>query len=291
MSIENKVAVITDSGSSIRQESSLAKEFEVTSVPLDVKFLENGNWVSYEDTALTPDEFYEKMRLSAKLPQTSGAIPGKLLKHYESFGKENRPIISIHITARHSSVWESAILGSKMALENNPHLLIEVIDSKQFSLATWFLVEQAAKLANEGYPLEDIKKITLETIPDVSLVAALSTFENVVKSGRLIPAAGFIGNNLQLRPIVGLVDGEIKFQGVTRTSKNAQKELVSIVENTKKDIVRLAVVHTDFEEGAKILRQNLNQVYSGNIDIFEAGPVLGVHTGEKCLAIVTQTAR
>lgn len=289
MSTENKVAVITDSGSSIRQESLLANEFGVVSIPLDIKFLENGTWVPYEDTDLTPDEFYTKMRLSNNLPQTSGAIPGKLLKHYEALAGQNRPIISIHITSRHSIVWESATLASKMAKETYPHLLIEVVDSKQVSIATWFLVEQAAKLADEGYPLEDINRITLETIPKIDLVASLSTFENVVKGGRLSPAFGFIGTNLQLKPIVGLVDGEIKFQGMTRTSKNAQKELVSRVENTKGDIVKLAVVHTNFKEGAELLKQNLVPIYSSNIDIYEAGPVLGVHAGEKSLAIVTQT--
>jgi DegV family protein with EDD domain len=285
-----KVAVVTDSGSSVWQESSLAKEFNVISVPLDIKFLEDNNWVSYQDTDIAPEEFYARMRQSKKLPQTSGGIAGRLLGHYEALAKENRPILSIHITSRHSGVWESAVLGSNMALEKYPHLLIEVVDSKNVSLATWFLVEQAARLAEEGYPLRDINKITLETIPKVNLIASLSTFENVVKGGRLTPAAGFIGTNLQLRPIVGIVDGEIKFQGITRTSRNANKELVKRVEGTKKEIVKLAIVHTNFIEGAELLRQSLKEIYSKEITLHEAGPVLGVHAGEKSLAIVTQVA-
>jgi DegV family protein with EDD domain len=289
MSVENKVAVITDTGSSIHEGSPLAKEFDIVSVPLDVKFLENNSWVSYKDTDLTPDEFYNKMRQSKILPQTSGAITGRLLSHYEAFAKEDRPVISIHITSRHSNVWESAVLGSKMTLEKYPHLLIEVVDSKNVSLGTWFLVEMAAKLANEGYPLKDINKIILETVSKIKLTASLSTFENVVKGGRLPPVAGFIGTNLQLRPIIGIVDGEIKFQGITRTSKNAQRELISRFENTKGEIVKLAVIHTNFEEGAELLRQSLRQYFSGEIGIYEAGPVLGVHAGEKSLAIITQT--
>lgn len=290
MNIENKVAVVTDSSCSVLPESPLAKENDVSIVPLDIKFYENGNWYSVEDQKLSAAEFYQKMRSSQKLPQTSGGIPGKLYCLYDSLAKENRPIISIHITSRHSSVWESATLGKNLAKENNPHLLLEVIDSKQISLATWFLVEQAAKLAQEGYPLEDIKRQVLETIPKVGIFISLSTFENLVKGGRLTSAAGFISSKLQLRPIVGLAEGEIKKIGLARTDRNAQKELIKRIEDTKNKIIKMAIVHTNFEEGAQLIKQSLSEIFSGNISIHEAGPSLGVHAGEKAIGIAFQTA-
>jgi len=290
MSIEKEVRVITDSGSSIRGESLLAKEIEVASVPLDIKFFENNNWVTYQDGEISPEEFYHKMRLSNKLPQTSGAIPGKLLKLYDSYAKEEHPIISIHITSRHSTVWESAILASNMAKEINDHLLIEVIDSKQVSLATWFLVEQAAALAKQGFPLEDIKKITLETIPKIEVFTSLHTLENLVKGGRLSSAANYLGSKLQLRPVAGIVDGEIKLQSVHHTDKKVQAELINRVERVNGEIVKLAILHTNFPEGAQILKEKLATVYPNEIGIYEAGPVLGVHIGEKGLGIALQKA-
>lgn len=290
MSIENKVAVITDTGSSIQPESSFAKELDVTIVPLDIKFFENGDWTSYSDADVSTEDFYSKMRASSRLPQTSGSIPGKLQKLYERFGEENRPVISIHITSRHSTVWESAILGSNLAIESFPHLLVSVIDSKTVSIPVWFLAEQAAKLANEGYPLEDITRITLETVPKMKVHVALSTFENVVKGGRLSSAAGYLGTKFQLRPIVGLVDGEIKFEGMTRTNRNAQNELVKKVEDTKEDIVKLAVIHTNFPEGAELLKESLSKIYSKEIKVYEAGPAIGVHAGEKGVAVAIQKA-
>lgn len=290
MSVENKVAVITDSGSSVLADSPLAKEYDVISVPLDIKFIENNHWINYSDGDLTPAEFYDKMRQSSKLPQTSGAITGKMLLHLEKLARENRPTISIHITSHHSTAWESAVLASKMALEKHPHLLIEILDSKQVSIATWFLVEQAAVLAQQGHSLEDIKKITLETIPKIDIFTSLNTFENVVRGGRLPGAAGFLGNKLHLKPIVGVVDGEIKFQSMSRTQKHIYHELAKRVENTKGEIIKLAIVHTNFEEGAQILKTLLSDIYSGPITIHEAGPLIGVHAGEKGLGIALQRA-
>lgn len=287
---ENEVRVITDTGSSIRGESTLVKELEVVSVPLDIKFFENNSWVSYQDTDISPEEFYRKMRLSNKLPQTSGAIPGKLLRIYDAYAKEEHPIISIHVTAHHSSVWESAILASNMAKEINDHLLIEVIDSKTVSLATWFLVEQAAILAKQGFPLEDIKKITLETIPKVEVFTSLHTLENLAKGGRLSSAANYLGSKLQIRPIAGLVDGEIKLQSIHRTDKKTQAELINRVERINGEIVKLAIVHTNNIESAQLLKEKLSAFYSNDIGIYEAGPVLGVHVGEKGLGIALQKA-
>ncbi|HSV94425.1 MAG TPA: DegV family protein [Spirochaetia bacterium] len=290
MSIENKVGIITDTGSSIRPDSQKVQELDISVVPLDIKFFENGQWISMPDTNISPNEFYTKMRSSDRLPQTSGAITGRINNLYQEIGQRHSSIISIHVTSQHSAVWESAVLGSKLALEKNPHLLIEVVDSKQVSLGIWFLVEYAAQLANEGYPLEDIKRLVLETIPKTELYVSLSTLENIVKGGRLPSTAGYLGSKLHLKPIIGLENGKLKIQNITRTNQNAQKELIKRVENTNRDITKLAIIHTNYPEGAEILRQNLAPIYSSNIRIFEAGPVLGVHAGEKAVGIAIQKA-
>jgi|WetSurMetagenome_2_1015567.scaffolds.fasta_scaffold35567_3 DegV family protein with EDD domain len=290
MSIEKQVVVIADSGCSIRPDSLLAQEKNIQIAPQEVKFFENGQWVTYEDTDehLSLADFYQKMRTNPRLPQTSGAIPGKLRHLYDVYAQNEQPMISIHLGSHMSTAWESAILASKLALEKHPHLLLDVIDSEQVSTGTWFLVEQAADLAQQGYPLEDIKQITLETIPKINLCTALSTFENVVKGGRLSSAASYLGSKLQIRPLADMADGQAKLKGITRTNNSAQKELFKRVENTSEEIVKLAVMHTNFPEGAAALQESLATIYHGNISIYEAGPIMGVHVGEKSLGIVFQ---
>lgn len=56
MSIENRVSVITDTGSSIYPDSPIAKEQGITVVPLDIKFFENGEWNSMSDADITPKD-------------------------------------------------------------------------------------------------------------------------------------------------------------------------------------------------------------------------------------------
>jgi len=300
MTIENRPEIVTDSGSSIRNESLLTKEYHVTSAPLNISFCENGEWIPFEDTDLSPEEFYRRMRVSKVLPKTSGTITGKLFNLYDSHVQEDKSTISIHITSKHSGVYDSAVLAKNLIEEKyprlftkkDPHLFIEVFDSKSFSIGTWLLVEKAAELANEGYPFKDIARLILETLPKIDIFITLNSFENAVKGGRLPGAIGYIGDRLQLKPFVTMVDGELEIvkRNLTRTLKNAHAKLVERVANTKEEIVKMAIVHTNFPEGAENLKQSLSPVYSGEIRIFEAGPVLGVHAGEKGLGIALQRA-
>lgn len=296
MTKENYTSVVADSGCSINPESPIALENNVSIAPLDVIFFENGQPVPFENTDQTVATFYEKMRSNPRLPQTSGTITKKIYDLYEKNLKNEQSIISIHISSKLSGAYNSALTAKNLITEKFPHLLsknkpylyIDVIDSTFVSSATWFLIEQAASLAKQGYPVEDISKITLETIPKIETFTSLSTFENIVKGGRLSSAAGYLSSKLQIRPIAGIVDGEIIFQGLTRTNKNVQRALTDRVADTKEEIVKLAILHTNFVEAAELLKENLSKIYSGTIDIVEAGPVLGVHTGEKGLGIALQ---
>ncbi len=278
VSKENNVAVVTDSGSSMRENYPEVKESEIKIIPLEVKFFENGEWVPYLDSNLTPEEFYTKMASGIKTPQTSGSILGRAAELYKTIGS-HKPIISIHITSQHSVAHESALLAANMIKEVNPEVVIEVIDSKLVSIGTWFLAQKAAEMSALGYPIEDIKKVLLETIPKIDLLTVLPSLDNLIKGGRVPALTGMIGNLFQIKPLVGFVDGKITQLSKNRTFKKAKQELISRAEGVKEDITQIAILHTNNLQGAKELQTDLNNFYTHSIPIFEAGPVLGVHTG------------
>lgn len=285
-----RVEVVTDSGASIRPEDKEAKEYNITIVPLNITFFEDGQPKSYDDLEFTPGEFYRKMRESKELPQTSGAVIGKIAKIYEELSGKTDSIISIQITSKHSVAWESAVQGAEMTQAKIPELSIEVIDSRQISLGTWFLAELAAKLSQEGASLEEIKNEVLITIPKIQLYAALSTLDNIIKGGRVPTLMGYVGKTLNILPVLGVFDGEIKDIGKVRTVGKARKEMIKKVEGEEKEIVRMAVLHTNDPEAAEEVREALAEFYKGKIPIYEAGPVLGVHAGEGAVGVAFQRA-
>ena len=59
MLAERGVSIVTDSGSSIRPEDTIAEKLNVTILPLDIIFFKDGEPVSVADLDLKPDEFYD----------------------------------------------------------------------------------------------------------------------------------------------------------------------------------------------------------------------------------------
>lgn len=285
-----RVEVVTDSGASIRPEDKEAREYSVTIVPLNITFFEDGQPKSYDDLEFTPREFYRKMRESKELPQTSGAVIGKIAKIYQELSGKTDSIISIHVTSKHSVAWESAVQGAEMAQAKIPELSIEVIDSKQISLGTWFLAKLATKLSQEGASLEEIKNEVLITVPKIQLYAALSTLDNIIKGGRVPTLTGYLGKALKILPVLGVFDGEIKEISKVRTVGRARREMIKMVEGEEKEIARMVVLHTNDPEAAKEVREALAEFYKGKIPIYEAGPVLGVHAGEGAVGVAFQRA-
>ena len=292
-----RVAVVTDSGCSMRPEHPKVKELGVTILPLSITFTaEDGESLTQLDLDITPSEFYRKMAKSKELPQTSGAIGGRALKAYRELSNTTDSIISINLISKHSGIYSSALIAALQAKEEKPELCIEVIDSRQISLGTWFLVEEAARLAKQGASLEEIKQETLALIPKIETYAVLDCLTNIIKGGRIADQIGHLVGYLGLLPVLQIKDGKLGLARIVRKTKTnirLRHEMVEIVEQNigDRDVVKMAVVHTNSPDLAEEVRQGLGLFYpSEKISICDAGSALAVHVGEKTVGIVFQKA-
>jgi DegV family protein with EDD domain len=296
MNPETRVAVVTDSGCSIRPDYPEAKNLGVMVVPLELKLWENGNYVPYPDTAITPEELYQRMREQPKnLPQTSGSIQGPLIETFKRLSDEKKPIVSIHVTSKHSGAYNSAITAKDIVYENAKNegkepVPIEVIDSKLVTLAMWFPVQLAGELAKKGATVEQIKNEVLDVIPKTHLYFILQTFENLKHGGRAKQIVqAYAASLLRIVPVMGLKDGELTDFARVRTDKKAKDRMIEMVGDAGK-LLNVAVVHTNALDIAQTMRNDLRKIYKGDISIYEAQAVLGVHAAEGGVGIAFQTA-
>jgi DegV family protein with EDD domain len=284
-----RVQVVTDSGTSIRPGSPQAKEIGVTVVPLGVSIYEKGAYVAHLD--LDSDvplvDFYKDMITSPKSPQTSGAVVGPLKEIYQDLSRKG-PVISIHITSRHSTAYGSAYTARSEVQdaqgEINP---IEIVDSKFVSLATWFLVELAASLSKAGASLNEIKEQVLLAIPKIQIYTVLANFDNLRKGGRGTKAlAGVMASILSIYPVIGFRDGELTPFNLHRTSTKAIDTMIQMVGDEGR-LARLAIVHTNAPDLAKSIKEKAKKIYPGEITTHDGGPPLSSHAGIGAIAIAS----
>jgi len=115
------VRVFTDSGSDITQEE--AKNLGITVVPVYLRF---GDEVYRDGVDINSDEFYRKLLTSPVHPFTAAPSPGDFAKAYEEAAQGTREIVSIHITSKHSAVYNAALVGKEVVEKKGCR--IEVIE-------------------------------------------------------------------------------------------------------------------------------------------------------------------
>jgi len=280
MSSERKVAIVTDSGSSMRPEYDRVKELGVTIIPLDVIFNEEGKHFSYPDLDITPGEFYRRMKSNETLPTTSGAIKGRCIEAYKLLSQKTKEIISIHITAKHSVACETALAGANtFNKEVNNEVSINVIDSRQLSLGTWFAAEHAAIVSQQGANLNQISQEVLAMLPKINLLFVLETFNNLRKGGRAEDVVkAYFASKLHIFPVMGMKEGKMVRLEYNRSARRSRERMLEMVGDSGR-LARLAILHTNAPDLANELRNALYKIYPEEIPDYDTGPALAVHAG------------
>jgi len=294
MERDRHVAVVTDTGTSMLPNSPEAQNLKVTVVPLEIKFWEKGEYIPYSDDSkeiVNANDFYQKMRSSKKLPETTGALPGRFVETFRNLKEKAGSIISINITAKESGVWQSAVTAKNNVQEEaGPKTAIEVVDSKLVSLAAWFPVRAAANASILGATLRQIEDEVAEVIKKTQLYVTLETFDNLRKGGRAKDVvSAMIASLLSIYPVMGFADGKLKILGKGRSVQKARDQMIEMVGDAG-NLVRLAVVHTNAPALAHKIKEALKGMIKEDIPIYDVKGALAVHAGEGAVGIAFQKA-
>jgi DegV family protein with EDD domain len=154
---------------------------------------------------------------------------------------------------------------------------ISVIDSETTVSNLKLLVKIANDMAEQGSSREEIVTAIEQEKKRMQVILAAGTLEYLKRGGRLSAAQAAIGTLLNVKPIIGLVDG--KLEAVAKVRGN-NKALDYLVENVPDNAVAITVLHILSTEGAEIVHQKLQERFPDiQIGIDEIGPVIGSHLG------------
>lgn len=278
------VKVITDSCADIPQEE--AKRWDITVVPVYLRF---GDKVYRDGVDIDSHEFYRKLVTEPVHPSTAAPSPGDFAKAYEEAARETDEIISIHVTSRHSAVYDVAKAGREIVKKGRCR--IEVIDSKGVTMWQGLVAIAAAQAAKAGYGLDQVLEKVGETIKQMRALALLDTVVYAVKGGRLGRAASAMDSLLPLKLLLTLRDGRICPAGLVRTRKKGIDRLLEFTRSALR-IEDLAIVHSATSDDAQRLADHIRSFFPDVVArIVELGPALGVHAGPGALVTVLREAK
>lgn len=271
-----KIKIVTDS--SVTIEPEVAKELDITIVPLSVMV----DGVVYSDSDLEEGEFFRLMQSSRNLPKTSQPPVGVFADVFDRLAEDGAQIISIHMSHALSGTVEAARQGATLANAD-----VTVVDSSFTDQAMKFQVTEAAKLAKEGVSLEEILTKIEEVKEKTELYIGLSTLENLVKGGRIGRVSGLISSLLNIRVIMQMKNHQlepiVKGRGA-KTFKKWLDDLTASLQN--KQVAEIGISYAGSPELAQEMKESLQPYVKNPISVLETGSIIQTHTGENAWAVL-----
>lgn len=265
--------IVTDSTADVPPR--LAFGLQIAVVPCQVLW---GEEVYRDGVDLQPQEFYEKLAGSAKLPKTSQPPMNRFVETYGQLldGEGSEAVISIHVAGNLSGTVNAAWAAAQTRPDPSR---IEVVDSGQVSMGLGWLVIEAARMAQAGYSRHDLSQAVSEMLPRLRAAAMIDTLENLYKGGRINQVTAALGTALQIKPLITIQAGQLEVAERIRTHSRAVRRLLALVRSWG-PLARVAVMHTGAEQLARDLAASIeNLAPDGEIMVEPAGAALTTHLG------------
>jgi DegV family protein with EDD domain len=244
-------------------------------VPLYVRFGDE----SFRDYAeLGPHEFYERLRRATELPTTSQPTPGDFLAAYEELAGHAR-ILSMHIPLKLSGTVESA----RRAGEELGGGKVRAIDSGTVSAGLAMLALAVQRQLELGTTDEEVDALIARFQQGSRIVFTVDTLEFLARGGRIGKAAAMAGALLNIKPILGIRDGEVVPIKRVRGNHRAFLEFVRAFEAESEDrpSLRVGIAHADAPERLEALRELVRRTRPrAQVEVETMlGAVVGTHAG------------
>ncbi len=268
-----KLGIVTDSTSDLPQH--VIDEHGIEVVPavlvMDGKSYADGKGISRE-------EYYTRLPEMKEPPTTAAPSSGDFAERFQRlFDSGCDHILSIHAAVELTAIVSVARLAAHDFREH-----ITVLDSGSLTLGLGFQVLAAVQARIEGLSLEGILAAIRSARERTKVIAALDTMEYLRRSGRVPGAVAALGGLLSIKPIVELLDGEVKPLGAVRTTRQAGERIYNSLRELG-PLERLAILHTNAEHRARQLLDELMETVSQSIprDILMVNvtTVIGTHVG------------
>ena len=210
-----------DSAADISQTEAQAKG--VILLPMLITL---GEEEFYDGVTLSAKEFWQRLETSDVLPKTSLINAFRFEEAFQTHTAGGDELIVITISSKLSGTYESA----KQAAERFPGK-VHVIDSLNACVGERLLCDYALRLVLQGLSAKEIVAELEEKKGKIKVMALLGTLEYLKKGGRISPAIALLGESISLKPVVGIVGGEVKLIGKALGLKRGNNLLRKLVKD------------------------------------------------------------
>lgn len=275
------VKLIVDSASDINEAEAKKRGFIM--VPMQITI----DGKTYKDGVdITSKDFFEILEASETFPQTSQINEYTWQETFDGVVKNGDEAVVVCISSKLSG---SCFQAKKAAEKFNNKIF--VVDSMNVCIGERLLIDLAERLIKEGESAKEVAEVLEEKKSSIKLLALLDTLKYLKKGGRISSLVAFTGEILKVKPVVAVVDGEVKLVGKAVGSKKANNLLMTMVQKTNGIDFDLpfctaysglddSLLKRYIEDSAVLWEDKTSSIKSYSI-----GSTIGTHVGPGAIAV------
>ena len=281
----SSIAIIADSTCDIPAE--LIEQYRIDIVPQIIIW---ANEELRDRVDIQPAEFYQRLSTAPQLPTTSQPTMRSFGEHYRAAQDAGATdVVVLTVSSAMSGTYQSALQAAQLV-----EMPVHVIDAKGPTMSLGWQTLAAAHARDAGADVAGIMAAIDHVRQTLVQFVYMDTLEYLYKGGRIGNATRFIGALLDLKPIVeinhltGLVEGadrvRTRRKGIEALYQHFFRKFDMAIAAQRP--LHIAVLHGGAPEDAALLAERARQEYRpAELLVNITGPVLGLHTGPRALAL------
>ncbi len=283
MTMDKKIAVVTDSNSGITQ--SQAKEMGIYVLPMPFMINEE---TFIEDITLTQEQFYERLAENANVI-TSQPSPEEVMKLWDELLKTHDEIVHIPMSSGLSGSCQSARM-----LSENYEGRVQVVNNQRISVTQRQSALDALVLIERGLDAAAIREFLEEDKFNSSIYIMLDTLYYLKKGGRITPAAAALGTILRLKPVLQIQGEKLDAFAKARTATQGKTIMINAIRSDMEkrfggvsaDKIWLQIAYTHDREAAEQFKTQVLEAFPGfDVHMDPLSLSIACHIGPGSLAL------
>lgn len=249
----------------------------------------------YEDNlgvSIPFDEFYARMANGADT-KTSQVNAEEFEEYFRSFLEQGLDILHISLSSGISGVINSANIAKETLQEEFPDRKIYVVDSLAASSGYGLLMDKLSELRAQGKTIDEVRDFAEAHKLNLNHWFFTSDLTFFIKGGRVTKMAGFIGNVLNICPLLNVdYEGKLIPRYKIRTKKKVIQAIVDRMEECAEDgldysgkcYISQSACYEDARAVADLIEARFPKL-DGKVEINHIGTTIGSHTGPGTVAL------
>ncbi len=249
------IKIVADSCCDLSEE--IKKKTNIDIVPLTMRI---GEKEYVDDDTLDKQDYIKAMKESRTAPSTSCPAVYDFMEKF----REAKNIFVVTISSKLSGTYNSAMQAKQAILEEAGDRFIHVFDSMSACIGeTLVSLKIHEHIKNNLKNLEIVDRVN-SYIKEMKTFFVLENMDNLVKSGRLNPLVAKAAGILNIKPIMGSDNGNIRLVDKVRGYERALKRLVEVIgeEGSRLEEKVLGIAHCNCLQRALDFKNRIMERYN-----------------------------